>query len=299
MTKSLDQAETLRAWAEKRRHTHGAMWQSRAGRQAPQVIAIGGGKGGVGKTVLAANLSVALANSGARVLAMDADLGLANLDLAFGVTPRRTLVDVIEGTARLEEVLVPAPGGVQLLPAASGRYELASLNARARAALLDAIDRLGDCFDALLIDTATGIGGNAVHFAGAAQAVVVVATAEPTSIADAYAFVKVLRTQCGIKQAHFVASMVKSRREGERLYDKLATLSDRFLGVDLSYLGSIHADPAVPRSVRAGVPLLMHAPRCEASYDVEAIARKLLRLEGLTDGGIRLFWRRILSEVAA
>lgn len=299
MNKLLDQAETLRHWAEQRRNTHGSKWQKTAGVRAPQVVAIGGGKGGVGKTVLAANLAMSLANHGARVLAMDADLGMANLDLAFGVVPSRTLVDVIEGSAKLEDVLLAATGGVQLLPAASGRYELASLPPRARASLIDAIDKLSDCFDALLIDTATGIGGNAIHFAGAAQAVVVVATAEPTSIADAYAFIKVLRTQCGIKQTHFVANMVNNRREGERLYEKLASLSDRFLGVDLSYLGSIHNDPTVPRSIRAGIPLLKYDANCEASFDIENITRKLLRLEGLTDGGIRLFWRRILAEVAA
>jgi flagellar biosynthesis protein FlhG len=268
---------------------------------APQVIAVASGKGGVGKTSLVANLAVAFANDGRKVLAIDGDLGLANLDLALGVAREHTLMDILSGRAGIEDVLVEAPAGVQVLPACSGQYDLANLEDQPRYALFSAIDSLEGRFDTVLIDTAAGIGSNAIAFAAAAQQVVVVATAEPTSLADAYALVKVLSTRCGIERVHVVANMVAGPAEGEEVYRRLCLLADRFLDVALDYSGAILRDAALRRSVHAGIPVVLSEPRASASRCFRGLAHRLAGGQQpiRASGGIQLFWRQLIEPEAS
>ena len=260
-----------------------------------QVIAIASGKGGVGKTSVAANLSIAFAQQGRRVLAMDADLGLSNLDLCFGVSPGLSLLDLMDGSASIEEVLCEGPEGVSLLPGCSGDYELANLLLQERYGLFEAIDTLEDQFDVLLLDTGAGIGSNAVSFAAAASDVGMVVTPDPTSLADAYAFIKVASTRFGVKRFHVIANMVMSVAEGEVVYQRLTNFTDRFLSVGVEYLGFILRDAAVRQSVRQGTPLLTRKPNAPASGCVRRIATRILNLphDKGGSGGIKLFWRRI------
>lgn len=264
----------------------------------PYVIAVASGKGGVGKTSLIANLAVAYGRQGLRVLALDGDLGLANLDMLLGIRPKHTFLDLMSSGADIDDILTPGPEGITVLPGCSGRYELANLSDQDRRRLFGAVDVLGERFDMLLVDTAAGIGSNAVYFAGAARQVVVVATPEPTSLADAYALIKILWERCRVAQVHLVANMVSSAAEGDEVYRRLCVLADRFLGVGIDYLGAVTRDQAVVRSIHAQIPLLIHDPNAAASRCIETIARKLTALTTGKEatGGISLFWERLLGQ---
>ena len=279
MSPRFDQAATLRAWADKKQDEAACVLADPVG--MPSVFAVGGGKGGVGKTVLCANLARALGADGASVLAVDADLGLSNLDLALGAAPERTLQDVLAGRASLRHALVPAGHNVQLLAGRVGSPDAAHLDAHARLQLTDAIAELHATFDMVLIDMPSGVGAHAMHFARCAQGVVVVVTPEPTSLADAYGFIKALRQRCGIKEAYFVANMVVQQADGEVLYGKLAQLVERFLGVDLRFLGAVCLDGAVSRGVRARRPFVAGEPQATASYNITTIVQRLRRAHGV------------------
>lgn len=282
MQRPFDQAATLRAWADMRDTTIAPARE--ADGSMPKVLAIGGGKGGVGKTVFCANLACALGADGARVLAVDADLGLSNLDYALGASAHITLDHVLLGEASAHEALVSAAPNVSLLAGATGKIDMAQLDAHQRLRLTDAISQIDSQFDIVLVDMASGIGDNVMHFARAAQGVVVVATPEPTSLTDAYAFIKALRVRCGIKEAHLVANMVRSQADGEALYGRLAQLVDRFIGVDLRFLGAVCQDRVVPQSVRARRPFVQTSPQAAASCNMATIVQRLRRAHGLRFG---------------
>ena len=283
-----DQAETLRALGMRNLET---------GERPAHVIAITSGKGGVGKTNITASLAMAMERQGLRVLVLDGDLGLANLDIALGVTPRATLLDLLEGQVSIEHAVTRVSDGVSLLAGCSGRFDLANLTPQERYCLFSAIDPLERDFDVLLIDTGAGIGSNAVELAGAAQTVVVVGNDEPTSLADAYAMIKVVASRSGVSRFGFVANMVRTESEGRAVYGKLSSLVDRFLGVRLRYLGAVHEDRVVPRCLRKGVPFFVSDPGAAASVCVEDLARRLMKAgdELQVQGGISLFWKRLVG----
>ncbi|MBT6436182.1 MAG: MinD/ParA family protein, partial [Deltaproteobacteria bacterium] len=262
-----------------------------------RVLGVASGKGGVGKTNIVSNLAIAFSRAGKRVLAMDGDLGLANLDIAFGLTPDMTLLDLFDGTGTIEEVICDGPEGVKLLPGCSGRYDVANLNEQERFSLFAAIDSLEDDFDILMVDTGAGLNSNAVAFAAAAQTVILVADPDPTSLADAYAFVKVMATRCGIKKVDLIANRVANAKEGEDVYRKLSVLVNRFLQVGINYLGYINTDAAISRATRGGVPVLLGEPNALASQRINSIAHKILAqpYEAPETGGIRLFWKRLVG----
>ena len=283
-----DQAESLRSI---RRHAQSA--------KPVRVIAVASGKGGVGKTQLVANLAVAFAKSGERVLAIDGDLGMANLHIALGATAHSTIADVINGQASIDEVLTQAHEGVTLLPGGSGLYDVANLDDRGHHGLFAAIDQLDDRFDTVIVDTPAGIGNNAVGFAAAAQDILVVANLEPTSLADAYGLIKTLATERHVKHVRVVANMVRSAAEGEEVYRRLSLLVGRFLNIGIDYVGHVLRDPSVPRAVHSGRPVLIGEPDSHATHCFENIARKIQRTKieaGFETGGVRLFWRRLLGS---
>ena len=215
-----------------------------------QVIAVTGGKGGVGKTNVSVNLSLALAELGRRVMLLDADLGLANVDVLLGLTPKRTLADVIEGRCELRDVLLQGPGGIRIVPAASGTQSMVHLSPAQHAGLIQAFSDIGDNLDVLVIDTAAGIGDSVVSFVRAAQEVLLVVCDEPTSITDAYALIKLLNRDYGMNRFRVLANMAQSPQEGRNLFAKLTKVTDRFLDVALQYVGAVPYDESVRKAVQ-------------------------------------------------
>jgi flagellar biosynthesis protein FlhG len=265
---------------------------------SPTVIAVTSGKGGVGKTNVSANLALALGARGARVLCIDADLGLANMDIVMGVAPTYTTAELVRGDVDIEEVLVDAGPNVKLLPGASGQYDLANLGDAQRRGLFECVDALDAQFDAVVVDTGAGVGSNAVGFAAAARDIIVVVTPEPTSVADAYGMIKVLCTRCGVKQVLVLTNMVSSASEGDLVFRRLLSLTDRFLQVRLEHVGHVPRDGALSRAVMRGEPVLAAYPDSSAAHAIESIAARLWNRDEKDDrqGAIRLFWRKLLRQ---
>lgn len=261
-----------------------------------RVISITGGKGGVGKSSIAANLAVYFGTRRSRVLVLDADLGMADLNLLLGVAPERSLLDVLSG-ASADSVLVAAHG-VHLLPACNSSTRLANIGAEERQALLRSIDVLEDRFDTLVVDCAAGIGQNSVGFAAAALDVIVVVTPDPTSLADAYACVKVLCKEHRVKRMYILPNGVRSPEEAEGIVQRLMMLSSRFLDVSLVPLTPVPFDPAVRSSGASGTPFVIGTPDSPASRALARVARRLDTDAAGHDrsGAFHLFWRRALAE---
>jgi flagellar biosynthesis protein FlhG len=262
-----------------------------------RVLAVASGKGGVGKTNVTANLAVALAQRGTRVWVLDADLGLANLDMIYGMRPLHTLEDVLRGERRLADVVAVGPAGVRLVPAASGVAELTALTPAQQLRVLEEVDALDGELDVLLIDVAAGISSNVLYFAAAASETLVVTTPEPTAIADAYALVKVLATRWGHRTFSVIVNMASSETDAAAAFERLASVASQFLGVRLESLGWVPCDDAVPRAVRARKPVVLATPEAPAARAIADIAGRLAAAaRPETTGGLQFFFRRLLVE---
>lgn len=240
-----------------------------------QVIAVTGGKGGVGKSNVSVNLAIALAEMGRRVVVMDADLGLANIDVLLGLTANRNIADVLAGECSLADVLVNGPGGIRIVPASSGTQHMTQLSPMEHAGLINAFSELGDETDVLIVDTAAGISETVVSFLRASQEILLVVCDEPTSITDAYAMIKLLNREYGLYRFRVLSNQVRSQQEGKHLYNKLSRVTERFLDVALQYLGSIPYDEAVRKAVQRQRAVLDAYPRAKASLAFKALAQKV------------------------
>lgn len=241
--------------------------------RAGRAIAVTGGKGGVGKSQIAASLAVAYSRRGSNVLLFDADLGMADLNLLLGVAPERTMLDVLEG-ADVAEVLVEAHG-LNLLPAQSGSIALERIDDIGRARLIEVLGSLSDRFDTLVIDIGAGIGANQNGFAGAAGDVVVVASPEALSMAGAYACLKALVQTQGVDHAYLVPNRVKSACDVDLITGRLSSLVARFLDIELTLLTAIPDDASIPEAAEHGVPFLLYNPDSPASRAIRQLAREL------------------------
>ena len=241
-----------------------------------QTLAVTSGKGGVGKTQMSANLALSFAKQGKRVVLLDADLGLASLDLALGVRPASDLMAVVRGQKRVSDILVEGPEGVHLIPACPGRYEMTNLGVRERSLVCHAVEEILPDFDVLIIDTGAGIGSNAVSFATWADTIMLVATPEPTSIRDAYAMAKVLNVRGGVDRLGLVANQVASENDGYELHQRVDQIVRQFLTLKLDYLGAIPRDEAVRSGVTAGAPCVLSKPDSKAARAIEGLAHRLL-----------------------
>jgi len=240
-----------------------------------QVIAVTGGKGGVGKSNVSVNMAIALAQMGQRVVVLDADLGLANIDVLLGITSKRNIADVLSGECSLRDILVEGPAGIKIVPASSGTQKMVSLNALEHAGLINAFSDLSYDLDVLIIDTAAGISEGVISFLRAAQEVLFVVCDEPTSITDAYALIKLLNRDYGMSRFRVLANMVRSPDEGRHLFSKLTKVTERFLDVALQYEGAVPFDNAVRKAVQRQRAVLDVYPRAKASLAYKSLAQRV------------------------
>ena len=247
-----------------------------------RTVAVTSGKGGVGKTFFSANLATALSRQGLKVLVLDADLGLANLDVVLNLYPKITLHDVFTGKAQLEEAILPAPGGFHVLLAGSGLVEYSRLTPEVREKLLEIFEAVKPRFVVILVDTGAGLSDVVLYAVSMAGEVVVVATPEPTSMTDAYATIKVLCAQQSREKMHLVVNQVARPGDGRTICQQLQQVVDRFVvsptGVvpKLQFLGDIPFDPSVREAVRKRQLLLELHPGSPAALGVNQVAVRLL-----------------------
>ncbi|MCL2029841.1 MAG: MinD/ParA family protein [Deltaproteobacteria bacterium] len=261
-----------------------------------RVITVTSGKGGVGKSSLTLALALALTSLGRRVLIWDADLGLANIDVLLGLKTTSTIHDLLNGSKTLPEIIAHGPGGLKIMPAASGIQELGELTEDQKQRLLSEFDDWDEPLDFLFIDTSAGLGSNVIYFNLAAQERIVVVTGEPTSITDAYALIKVLSTSYRKNSFQILPNQVANEKEAKNIFGLLSSVADRHLSVDLSFLGFVPRDPAVPAAVRAQTPFFLASPEAAASRQVLDIAKRIAASPpDLTGGGGLVFFLNRLA----
>jgi flagellar biosynthesis protein FlhG len=277
------------------RHLDGQM--NLKSKNVPRVIAITGGRGGVGKSCITVNLGLTLTRMGKKVLILDADMSPVNIVLLLGLTPSHTIGDVFAGRKSLAEVMVSGPGGIKVLPGNPGRAEFPELNQAQKLFLLEELDAFAGEFDFLLVDTGAGLSGNVLYFNLGAQERIVVADEESASVIDAYTLIKVLATQYAEKRFKLLFNKISRPEEAQRSYDQLTKVADRFLrgSVSLEYLGFIPYDKAMPASVDAQRALVEFNDASPASLAFAEIARTLTIQEpdAAMDGNIKFFWQNL------
>ena len=272
-------------------------------RPAPgiQVIAVSGGKGGTGKTTVAVNLATALAAAGRKVLLLDGDLGLANVDVLLGLTPTGTLEQVLHGERRLEEIVLRTADGVSVIPAASGVARMAHMPQAELAAIVRSFSALPGDYDTMLVDTAPGLGDSVLAFCQAAQHQLLVIRNEPASLTDAYALIKTLSHERKVRRFSVLVNMVRAGSEARNLFRRLQRVTDRFLDVTLDYAGEIPDDEGVARAVRAQRTVLAAYPGGPAAraYRQLAVAVQAWPPQGDPSGGIQFFLEKMLARPPA
>ncbi|MGE0484890.1 MAG: AAA family ATPase [Gammaproteobacteria bacterium] len=240
---------------------------------ATRVIAVTGGKGGIGKTTVSINLAAALAERGHDVLLLDADLGLANVDVLLGLAPTHTLADVVSGACELEDVILEGPLGMRIVPAASGIQHMAELDTRERAGLINAFGQLEQRQDFMIVDTAAGIAANTLDFCNASHEVLVVVCDDPASITDAYATIKVLNQSARRHRFRVLVNLAEDDRQALRLYARLLEVCDRYLDVSLDFAGNIPLDTRVSTALRRRQCLVQSFPTSPAAQAFKKLAQ--------------------------
>jgi len=269
---NIDQVHTLRMLAKDKRK-HLKLITSR--RSSPEnkskdhkgvrILAVTSGKGGVGKTNIVANIAYGLAKRSRRVMVLDADAGLANIDILLGLSPRYHLGHVLSGQKKLRDIVVRGPAGILILPASSGIQELTNLSQDQHLSLMDELSGFYDDIDVLMIDTGAGISKNVTYFSLLADEIIVLATSEPTSITDAYALMKVLSVKYGEKSFKLLVNAISNAEEAIDVHRNLSTVAESFLNVSIDYLGYVLQDDNLPRSVRKQRILMELYPNSRAS----------------------------------
>lgn len=263
----------------------------------PLVMSVTSGKGGVGKTNISVNLATSLAKMGKRVVLVDADLGLANVDVILGLTPQKNIFHLFHEGAALRDILYPTPYGFSILPASSGMSEMLTLTTGQKLELLESMGELEDELDYLIVDTGAGINDNVLYFNLASQERLVVLTPEPTSLTDAYALIKVLKLTHGVEHFKVCVNMAPDQKTAREIFSCLYQACDRFLsGVSLDLAGVIPRDPSVRKAVVAQKPFIELEPESGLTKSVNTLAQTISQWEipQETDGNIKFFWKKLL-----
>ncbi len=262
-----------------------------------RVIAVTSGKGGVGKTNLSVNMGVAFAKAGRRVAILDADMGLANVDILLGMFPEFNLSHVLSGQKTLKEIMMAGPAGLKVIPASSGVQRMSELTNAEQAGLIRAFSEIDNELDVLIVDTAAGISASVVNFARACQEIIVVVCDEPTSLTDAYAFIKLLNRDYGLSHFHVITNMVQTAQQGIALFQKLSKVTDRYLDVTLKFAGAVPYDEYLRKSVQKQTPVVMGFPRSKASLALKTIAARIdsWPLKSQAGGYIEFFIERMIQ----
>jgi len=264
----------------------------------PKVVAITSGKGGVGKTNIVSNMAVSLQKSGKRVVIIDADVGLANIDIIFNIQSRYDISHVVSGEKKLSDVMITTPHGIKIVPGGSGFSHLTQLAEGEKLNLLSEFETLQNSADIIFVDTGAGISSNVLYFNAAADECIVVATKEPTSITDAYALMKVLSNDYKVKYFKLVVNMVKSEDEAKLVYSSLSGALDKFLkDVVLEYIGYVPTDNNMQRAVLKRKLILDMEKNSAASINIEKIALKIVnsQIKNSSNGNIKFFMNKLLG----
>lgn len=263
-----------------------------------KVIAIGGGKGGVGKTQVAVNLAIKLAQLGHKTVLFDADFGLSNVDIALGLKPKQTLQDVVEGRAQLADILMDGPEGLKILPGASGVEHMAQLGPQASYGLIqDFMDFYAE-FEYLIIDIAAGISSAMMRMAASSDEIVVVANDDPASLADAYAMIKVLNKSYHVDKFKILINRVDSCSQANQIFAKLTSVADRYLSVVLQLIGWINDEPLVKKAQKQQNALVCAYPSSQGAKRMTELAQSIAALpsDAKLDGNSQFFVQRFLSS---
>ena len=269
-------------------------------RASTQIIGIASGKGGVGKTTVSVNLAVMLASMGKKVMLFDADLGLANAQLALGCRTPFNFSHVLSGEKTVKEIIIDGPMGVKLVPGASGIQHMASLNQAETAGIIQAFSDIEEELDYFIVDLAAGLSDTVMTFLRACQHRFIVLKNEPSSIADAYGTVKVMIQDYQLDNIALIPNGVFSQDEGERLYGSINSVIQNFLGNRVDYLHSITQDEMVLRAIKASQPLVSFAPSSIASRDFRALGKAVNNLDKNVpmSGGLQFFIERLATQQA-
>ncbi|MGD1970650.1 MAG: MinD/ParA family protein [Desulfobacterales bacterium] len=264
----------------------------------PRVIAVTSGKGGVGKTNIVANLGYAFSRLGKKVLILDADLGLGNLDVLLGIAPKYNLSHVLMGQKSINEIIVEGPGNLLILPAASGIQELTQLTKQQKIQILRELDQIIDDVDLLLIDTAAGISSNVMDFNAIAQEIIVVVSPEPTAITDAYALMKVLALQYAEKSCKIIVNLASTNQQGNEVFRQLNLVTERFLDLKIEYVGSVLFDANVTAGIKQQKLVSDLFPNTLASKSFQGLARKIIAQSPnqLPSGNTHFFWHHLTEN---
>ena len=264
--------------------------------QPARIIAVTSGKGGVGKSTVAANLAIALGSFSDQVSLLDADFGLSNIDVLFGMTPQYNIGHVIFGEKEIDEIAITGPNGVRIIPSSSGVQELADMNSSQRRSLIRSLQKYSRDTDWLLIDTAAGISVNVTQLIGMASETIVVTTPEPTAIVDAYAIIKVIAAEKFNAPVSLIVNKAANAKEAEGVANQIRNVTKQFLSRDVEYLGYITRDPMVNKAVMRQEPITLCYPESPASRCFDRIA---LRLRGDSEpkkaSNVLPFWRNVLG----
>lgn len=263
-----------------------------------KVIAVSGGKGGVGKTNVSVNLAASLAKDGKEVLLLDADLGLANIDVLLGLNPAYDLSHVISGERTLEEVIIDGPANIKVIPASSGISRMANLTVKEQAGLIQAFSELGHAIDVMVVDTAAGISDSVINFCSASHEVVVVVCDEPASITDAYAFIKVMSREHKVQRFQILANMAHTAQEGRELFHKLSKATDRFLDVMLTFMGTIPYDEKLRKAVQHQRAVVDAFPRSPSALAMKRMAKQVDKWPDVEQmgGQLEFFIERLVNS---
>lgn len=263
-----------------------------------KIIAVSSGKGGVGKTNVSVNLAVSMAKQGQEVMLMDADLGLANVDILLGLNTEYDLSHVIRGERTLEEIIVEGPHNIKVIPASTGRSNMANLTPAEHVGLINAFSEMSCAVDVLIVDTGAGISDSVMSFCGASQDVIVVVHDEPASITAAYAFIKVMSKKHNVNRFHILANMTHDAREGRELFRKLSKATDRFLDVVLSFIGAVPFDGKLRKSIQHQRAVVDAFPNSPSALAFKRITKQISNWTDnyQTDGQLKFFVERMIQS---